>query len=59
MQNLILQTGIPVSTAPKCPPSGSHSTAYVCTPHCRKEGMRFHRNFHKDGWNGPALQSLW
>ncbi|KAF3860455.1 hypothetical protein F7725_000710 [Dissostichus mawsoni] len=38
---------VPVSTAPKCPPSGSHSTAYVCTPHCRKEAMRVHRSFHK------------
>lgn len=43
----ILQTGVPVPGGLQCPRSSSHSTAYLCTPHCRKEAMWVPRNFHK------------
>lgn len=43
----ILQTGIPVPRGLQWLLSISHYTAYLCTPHCRKEAMRVPRNFHQ------------
>lgn len=47
MHHPILQTGIPVPRDLQWPLSSSHSTAYICTPHCRKEAMRISGNLHQ------------
>lgn len=47
MHHPILQAGISVPRDLQWPLSGDHSTAYICTPHCRKEAMRISGNIHQ------------